>query len=63
MTIAALALFSTIGGALGAPLAGSIFDVTGGYHLAFLICVIIGALAIILSLFLLRAKVGVVVTK
>ncbi len=49
-------LFRMIGGALGAPLAGSIFDVTGNYSLAFLICVIIGALAIILSLALLKAK-------
>ena len=48
--------FGTIGGAVGAPLAGGIFDVTGSYGLAFLICVIIGALAIILSLILLRAK-------
>ncbi len=45
-----------IGGALGAPLAGSIFDVTGSYNLAFLICVIIGALGIILSLILLKVK-------
>jgi len=53
----------TIGGALGPPLAGTIFDVTGGYNLALLICVIMGALAIILSLILLKAKVGVAVTK
>lgn len=46
----------TIGGALGAPLAGSIFDVTRSYHLAFLICVIIGVLATILSLILLKVK-------
>ncbi len=46
----------TIGGAVGAPLAGTIFDVTGSYSLAFLICVIIGVLAIILSLILLKAK-------
>ena len=45
-----------IGGAVGPPLAGSIFDVTGGYSLALLICVIIGALATILSLILLKAK-------
>ena len=40
MIFGALALFITIGGAIGAPLAGSIFDVTGSYSLAFLICVI-----------------------
>ncbi len=58
-----LMFFGTIGGALGPPLAGSIFDVTGGYNLALLICVIIGALAIIFSLILLKARVGVAVTK
>jgi len=52
----AVHFLGTIGGALGAPLAGTIFDVTGSYNLAFLICVIIGALAIILSLILLKAK-------
>ena len=51
-----LMFISLIGGALGAPLAGSIFDVTGGYTLAFLICVIVGVLAVILSLILLKAK-------
>jgi len=51
-----LMLFTTVGMALGPPLAGAIFDVTGDYSLAFLISVIICALAIILSLILLRAK-------
>ena len=46
----------TIGGALGPPLAGTIFDVTRSYSLALLIGVIIGALAIILSLILLKAE-------
>jgi len=41
---------------LGAPIGGDIFDTTGGYGLAFLICVIIGALSIFLSLLLLRYK-------
>ncbi len=54
--LGSLMLFATVGGALGPPLAGSIFDVTGSYSLAFLICVIIGTLAIILSLILLRYK-------
>lgn len=58
-----LMFFGTIGGAIGPPLAGTIFDVTGGYNLAFLICVIIGALAIIFSLILLKARAGVAVTK
>jgi len=56
MILAVLMFCGTIGGALGAPLAGSIFDITGSYSLAFLICVIICALAVILSLILLKAK-------
>ncbi len=56
MTLAGLMIFFTIGGAIGAPLAGYIFDVTGSYSLAFLICVIVFALAITLSLILLRSK-------
>ncbi len=56
MILGSLALFSTAGEALGAPLAGSIFDITGSYSLAFLISVIICGLAIILSLILLRAR-------
>jgi len=46
---------ATIGGAVGPLLAGSIFDITGSYSLVLLICIIIGALAIILSLILFRA--------
>ncbi len=56
MMLGGLMLFITIGEALGAPIAGSIFDITGSYSLAFLISVIISALAIILSLILLKAK-------
>ncbi len=55
--LASLGLFPALGGAIGAPLAGSIFDVTGSYRLAFLICVGFSVLAIILSLILLRSKV------
>ncbi len=51
-----IGLFNIVGAALGAPLAGSIFDATKSYSLAFLICVIISALSIILSLILLKAK-------
>ena len=43
-----------IGGAVGPLLAGSIFDVTASYHLAFVICVILSALATFMSLFLLK---------
>jgi len=56
MILATLMFCGTVGGALGAPLAGSIFDITGSYNLAFLICVIICGLASILSLILLRAR-------
>ncbi|MFC1984282.1 MFS transporter [Chloroflexota bacterium] len=56
MILATVALCGNIGGALGAPLAGSIFDITGNYRLAFIICIIICTLAIILSLILLKAR-------
>ncbi len=51
-----LMLFTLTGSASGAPLAGYIFDVMGSYNLAFLISVIIGAIAIILSLVILKVK-------
>ena len=54
--LATIFLFGTVGGALGPPIGGDIFDTTGGYSLAFLICVIISALSILLSLLLLRYK-------
>jgi MFS family permease len=44
------------GGAVGPPLGGSIFDITGNYSLAFLICVVVCTVAVILSLVLLRYK-------
>ena len=47
---------STLGGALGAPFAGYIFDVTGSYSPAFSTSVALAALAIVLSLVLLRYK-------
>ena len=55
--LASVELFPALGSASGAPLAGSIFDVTGSYRLAFLICIALCTLAIILSLILLRSKV------
>ncbi len=39
---------STTGGAIGPVLAGHIFDITGSYHLAFLICVTLGVVNIVL---------------
>ncbi len=62
--LAALIFYGTIGGALGAPLAGSIFDITGSYSLAFVICVIVSGLASIFTLILLKTgRTGAVVTK
>ena len=56
MIAGSLNFFSNIGGAVGPLLAGSIFDVTGSYRLAFLICLVLSALAVILSLILIKAK-------
>ena len=56
MILGGLTLLTTIGEFLGGPIAGSIFDITGSYNLAFLISVIFSALAIILSLILLKVK-------
>ena len=42
----------TVGGAIGPPLAGYIFDVTGSYQLAFIICAVAGVIALILALLL-----------
>jgi len=39
----------TVGGAIGPVLAGSIFDMTGSYNPAFLTCVTVGVIGIILS--------------
>jgi cyanate permease len=49
--------FTTTGGALGPFIAGRIFDITGNYSSALIICIILVTLAIILSLTLLRCKV------
>ncbi len=51
-----LTLITLIGGALGPTSAGIIFDATGDYNLALIICVIVSAVAIIFSLILLKAK-------
>ncbi len=56
MILGSLFILATLGSALGPPLAGSIFDITGSYSLVFLISVIICALAVILSLILLKVR-------
>jgi MFS family permease len=43
---------ATVGGAVGPMLAGRIFDVTGDYRLAFLICGVASVAVLVLSLFL-----------
>ncbi|MFC2035675.1 MFS transporter [Chloroflexota bacterium] len=53
---AGLALFATLGGTVGAPLAGFIFDVTESYDLVFIISIILSVLAVTISLILLRSK-------
>jgi len=49
-------LIGTIGTAVGPVLAGSIFDLTGNYNIAFIICAILGILSVIFSLFLLHYR-------
>ena len=62
---AATFLMGAIGGAIGAPFGGHIFDITGRYDLAFVICIIVSALAFILSMILLRSggKMGQVMAE
>ncbi len=52
----ALMLFGYSGMALGPILAGSIFDASGSYNMAFIICIILGVVAILMSILLLRSK-------
>jgi MFS family permease len=54
--IGATSLFIMAGIVLGVPLAGVIFDISGSYSLAFLICVILCALSVLFSLILWRYK-------
>jgi MFS family permease len=56
MMLGIFSFYDTAGGILGPPLAGSIFDATRSYSSAFLVCVILGVLAIIFSLILLKTK-------
>ena len=56
VVLGGLTFVGLIGEVIGAPLSGSIFDITGSYRIAFLISVGISAVAVILSLVLLRYK-------
>jgi MFS family permease len=51
-----LTFVGLIGEAIGAPLSGTIFDITGSYTIAFIICIGICALTFALSLILVRYK-------
>lgn len=53
---ATLMLIGAVGAAIGPPLAGTLFDRRGNYQVAFLICIGLGAIAVILSALLLRSK-------
>jgi len=48
--LGATALGATIGDAIGPVLTGMVFDITGGYYLAFLTCAIVSIMAIILTI-------------
>jgi len=54
--IGGLGIFATLGEALGAPLSGTIFDISGSYRVAFLICIGLSTVAVILSSVLLKSK-------
>ena len=55
--MANLGLFAMTGSAAGKTLAGVIFDVTGSYQAAFLLCIVLAVMAVILSLILVRLDV------
>ena len=44
-----ITFLATAGCAIGAVMAGSVFDITGSYQVAFLICVALSIIGIILS--------------
>jgi sugar phosphate permease len=52
-----IVVFATVGDAIGAPLAGGIFDISGNYSLAFIIFGAICGMALILCVILLRIRV------
>jgi MFS family permease len=53
---ASVMVMGLLGASLGAPVAGSIYDNLGNYDAAFVITLVLGAVALILSFLLLRAK-------
>jgi len=55
--MATLGLFAMTGSATGRTLAGAIFDITGSYQVAFLLCVILAVTSVILSLILIKSGI------
>ncbi len=49
-------VMGSMGGSLGAPLAGSIYDERGNYNAAFVVALVLGAVALLASFWLLRAR-------
>lgn len=58
--MAVLGLFAMTGSAVGRTLAGTIYDATGSYQSAFLLCAVLAVVAVILSLILLKSGVPVI---
>lgn len=56
---------ANIGGAIGSLVAGRIFDISGSYYWAFVLCAILGATSLILSILLraVRNSLGVTLTR
>lgn len=52
MILGSVIFIGTIGDAIGPVLTGGIFDITGSYHQAFLICAIVAIIGFILTFFL-----------
>lgn len=55
VVLGVITFITTAGGAVGAIMAGSIFDITGSYQVTFLICVALGVTGIIILSALLRS--------
>ena len=55
---ASMMVMGLLGGSLGAPVAGSIYDSLGNYDAAFVIALVLGTVALILSFLVIRPKRG-----
>jgi MFS family permease len=54
MIFGTVMMLGTIGGSIGAPLSGAIFDATGNYDIAFIVGAGIGVMSMMASLLLIR---------